>query len=99
MSVVAIYGFHGVFSGKSEYEYRHPELGGWHRCMLFLAQGDEAPVEGAARAECAKYGFSEPEFNGYGPLKVEVLNTEQFRGFAGFYEEALRDGSALVYYP
>ena len=99
MSVVAIYGFHGVFSGKRQYEYRHPEVGARHKCMLFLAQDDEASIEDAARAECRKYGFLEPEFTGYGPLKVEVLNTDQYRGFAGFYEEALKDGSALVYYP
>ena len=34
-----------------------------------------------------------------GALKVEVLTTDMYRGFAGFYEEALRTGSALVYYP
>ena len=99
MSIVAIYGFHGVFTGEREHGYKHPDVGAWHKCMLFLAQADEAPVEDAARAECAKYGFLEPEFSGYGPLQVEVLNTDQFRGFVVFYEEALKDGSALVYYP
>jgi len=99
MSVVAIYGFRGVFAGRDEYDYKHPEVGAEHRCMLFLAQADEFPVEDVARGECTKYGFPEPEFSGYGPLKVEALNTDQYRGFAGFYEEALKDGSALVYYP
>jgi hypothetical protein len=35
----------------------------------------------------------------YGKLVVEVLNTEPYRGFSGFYEEALSSGSALVFYP
>jgi putative transposase len=50
-------------------------------------------------SECAKYGFSEANFSGSGALQVEVLSTDQYRGFASFYEEALEMGSALVYYP
>ena len=46
-----------------------------------------------------KYGFAEVEFSGFGPLQVDVLDTPRFKGFAGFYEEALREGSALVFYP
>lgn len=99
MPIVAIYGFHGTFNGASEYEYQHPEVGATHKCMLFLAQPTDEQVAEAALAECAKYGFDGVEFSGYGPLKVEVLNTPQFKGFAGFYEEALREGSALVFYP
>ena len=36
---------------------------------------------------------------GAGPLKVDVLTTDQFSEFTVFYEEALNEGSALVYYP
>ena len=99
MSVVAIYGFRGTFAGNQEYDYTHPEVGAVHRCLLFLAQTDAVPVEDLARAECGKYGFPEPEFSSFGLLKVEVLNTDQYRGFAGFYEEALKNGNSLVYYP
>lgn len=67
--------------------------------MLFLAQPTDEQLSEAALAECVKYGFTEFEFSGYGPLQVEVLNTPQFKGFAGYYEEALREGSALVFYP
>ena len=35
----------------------------------------------------------------YGKLQVEVLNTDLYRGFAGFYEGALQNGSTLVFYP
>lgn len=99
MPIVAIYGFHGTFKGDAEYQYQHPELGASHKCMLFLAQPTDEQLSEAAHAECVKYGFAEVEFSGYGPLQVEVLNTLQFKGFAGFYEEALREGSALVFYP
>ena len=52
-----------------------------------------------ALAECARYGFSSVRFSGHGVLQVETLNSEPFREFAPFYEEALSDGSALFYYP
>jgi hypothetical protein len=99
MQIVVIYGFHGKYSGETEYEYRNPEVGALHKCMLFLSQANDAPSEESALAECAKYGFMDVQFSGYGPLEVETLNKDQFRGFAGFYEEALREGSSLVYYP
>lgn len=99
MPIVAIYGFRGTFQRETEYKYEHPEVGASHRCMLFLSQPNDEQSEASALAECARYGFSEVAFSGYGPLQVEVLNTEQFKGFVGFYEEALREGSALVYYP
>jgi hypothetical protein len=99
MTVVAIYGFHGVFEGQQDYDYRHPEIAAAHKCMLLLAQPDDGRAEDTARVDCAKYGFPAPDFTGFGPLKVEVLSTKQYRSFAGFYEEALSDGSALLYYP
>lgn len=34
-----------------------------------------------------------------GRMQVDALNTDAYRGFAGFYEEALETGSALLYYP
>ncbi len=67
--------------------------------MLFLAQSDDQRLEEIALAECSKYGFEEIEFSDFGRLKVDVLNTDQCRGFAGFHEEALDEGSALVCYP
>ena len=99
MSIVVIYGFTGTFQPGHEYDYVHPEPGATHKCLLFLAQSDDHPLEEFARSECSKYGFQEVEFSGHGQLKVDVLNTDQYRGFAGFYEEALHEGSALVYYP
>ncbi len=100
MSVaVIIYAFKGKYTGNAEYEYNHPEMGATHDCMLFFRQESEEPEWGIAGNECSKYGFTDVAFKSAGALQVEVLNTDLYRGFAGFYEDALSAGSALVYYP
>jgi hypothetical protein len=96
---IAIYGFSGRYSGPSEYEWEHPQLGASHKCMLFLRQHSEANEHESALAECRKYGFSDVENMRFGMLQIDALNTDLYRGFSGFYEEALHSGSALVYYP
>ena len=99
MTVVVIYGFSGKYSGSSEYTWNNPEIGVTHKCMLFLRQESDSNEYEAALAECRKYGFVGIENVRYGKLQVEVLNTDLYRGFAGFYESALREGSTLVFYP
>jgi len=99
MNTVVIYGFQGTFVGENEYEYVYPKLNDTHKCMLFLSQGSEDSNIEVASKECAKFGFNIISINHGGPLKVEVLNTERYRGFTGYYEEALENGSSLVYYP
>ena len=66
---------------------------------MFLHQGAQSNGFTEAEQECQRYGFTGINFLGQGKLQVEVLNTDEYGGFAGFYETALRDGSALVYYP
>jgi hypothetical protein len=99
MKNVYLYGFTGKYSGNPEYDYEHPELNAVHNCMLFLAQEKNELLFEEAKNEMKKFGFEEITNLKGNELKVEVLNTEQFKGFSGFYEEALNDGSALVYYP
>lgn len=99
MTVVVIYGFTGKYEGNGEYEWNHPELGATHKCMLFLRQESDSSEYQAAVAECRRYGFTEIEDMRYGTLQVEVLNTDLYRGFAGFYEGALQEGSTLLFYP
>jgi hypothetical protein len=67
--------------------------------MLFLRQNLDSNEYQAAVAECQRYGFTDIEDMRYGKLQVEVLNTDLYRGFAGFYEEALEEGSTLLFYP
>jgi hypothetical protein len=99
MSIVGIYGFTGRFSGTSEYDWNHPEVGATHQCMLFLRQESELGQFESAVAECLRYGFEAIENMRYGKLVVDALTTEPYRGFSGFYEEAFASGSALVFYP
>jgi hypothetical protein len=99
MPTVHVYGFTGKYTGSAEYDYRHPELGATHKCMLFLSQERDESEWDLAGVECRKYGFSEVSFSRAGKLVVDALNTDTYRGFAGFYEEALEQGSALVFYP
>ncbi len=99
MAVVMIYGFSGHYNGESEYQWHAPAIGNTHKCMLFLRQTEEIGDAEAAISEALKYGFTELTNISCGGLQIEVLNTDKYRGFAGFYEEALNDGSALVWYP
>ena len=99
MTIVAIYGFTGRYSGASEYDWNHPEVGATHKCMLFLRQQTDSVEYESALAECRRYGFESVENMRYGKLRVEVLNTDLYRGFAGLYEGALSEGSTLVFYP
>jgi hypothetical protein len=99
MSIVVIYGFEGTFSGETDYEYCFPEIGNQHRCMLFLMQSNDDLDFEAASLEIGKFGFENLLNLRGNPLKVEVLNTDSFKGFSSFYEEALDSGSSLVVYP
>jgi len=99
MTVVMIYGFQGRFSGDSKYTWSHPDAGATHKCMLFLRQQSETYDFEAALDECGRYGFTNIENMRGGKLQIDVLNTDLYRGFAGFYEEALSSGAAMVYYP
>ena len=92
MTVVMIYGFQGRFSGDSKYTWSHPDAGATHKCMLFLRQQSEACDFEAALDECGRYGFTNIENMRGGKLQIGVLNTDLYRGFAGFYEEALSSG-------
>ena len=99
MPSVHVYGFTGKYTGSPEYEYAHPELGATHKCMLFLFQHTEDSEWDLAGVECRKFGFDELVFEREGRLYSDVLNTDRYRGFSGFYEEAMERGSALLFYP
>lgn len=94
-----VYGFTGRYVGTAAFEWNAPEIGAFHRAMLFLSQDEERDAFDLAQAECARFGFDEISDLRCGRLQVEALNTDAYRGFAAFHEEALAEGSALVYYP
>jgi hypothetical protein len=99
VKTVLVYGFQGRFHGRSAYEFVYPAVGDTHKCLLFIAQENPGLDFEGAIGEALKFGFVDLQDLRGNPLKVEVLNTSAFSGFAGFYEEALQIGSALVYYP
>lgn len=99
MITVVIYGFEGKFNGKSEYDYAFPKIGDIHKCMLFLKQENDELNFDFATSEISKFGFSDLVDLKANAIRVEVLNTDGFKRFAPFYEEALEEGSSLVYYP
>ena len=93
---VYVFGFEGVFSGPSEYEYRYPDAGGRLKCMLFLSTSNGAPSAEEVGREIAKYGFSEVMNVAGNKLWVERLNS--IPGLQPYYEEALSSGSSLAIY-
>jgi len=97
--IVMVYGFTGRYAGTTEFEWNAPEPGAVHNAMLFLRQDDERDAFDLAQAECARFGFDQINDLRCGRFQVDALNTDAYRRFAGFYEEALAEGSALVYYP
>ena len=99
MKKVFIYGFSGTYLGSSKYEWNPPKAGEPHKCLLFLRQDlDEVDFE-LAKVELEKFGVHNILDLKGNSLKVETLNSDMYKGFSGFYESALTDGSCLVYYP
>ena len=99
MQKVFIYSFEGSFNGKPEYEYTYPKVGDTHKCLLFVSQSNnELDIE-KANSEIAYYGFENINNLRGNSFNVDALNTDLYRGFSGFYEEALQEGSSLVFYP
>jgi len=99
MTTVFVYGFRATYSGQSQYDYEAPEVGATHDALLFISQESTNVDFASANNEIAKFGFESVEALRGASLKVESLNSDSYRGFAGFYDEALRNGSSLVYYP
>ncbi|WP_045856761.1 hypothetical protein [Teredinibacter purpureus] len=99
MKKVFIYKFRGTYSGGSDYDYHAPVAGHTHSCLIFIAQESAEIDTLSARNEIGRFGFVDLESVDGKRMSVESLNTQMYQGFSGFYEEALREGSSLVYYP
>ena len=56
-----MYIFQGKYSGKAEYEYKNPEVGAVHKCLIFISQESEHEQYEFAETEIMKYGFCEIE--------------------------------------
>jgi len=98
MKKVFIYGFSGTYHGNSEYDWNPPKEGEADKCLLFLHQDSDDVDFNSAKIEIEKYGISNILDLKGNSLKVAVLNSDTYRGFSGFYESAITDGSCLVFY-
>jgi len=98
MQHVFIYAGSGQFAG-GDFEWQSPALGATHRFMLFLAQDQEEPMQHAAWAEVARFGFREVDLREGRRIVVEALNDPSMHVFQKHYEGALAEGASLVWYP
>jgi hypothetical protein len=94
---VVLYLCDGVFDGPGELQFRAPEVGGRHKFLLFLRQENPSASSAEAIREAQRFGFGSINVLNGKPLEVESLSSAQ--GFAKHYEEALAEGSSLVWYP
>jgi len=98
MSVVYIYRGSGRFAG-GEFEWNNPPLGSKHEFMLFLLQEQDEPKQQAAHAEVDRFGFRQVRLFPGKKIAVEALNQPTTAMFQKNYQDALADGSSLVWYP
>ena len=98
MTTVFIYGGSGRFKG-GEFDWNGPALGTTHEFMLFLAQAGESPLQEAALAQIHRFGFEQVELWEGRKIVVETLNDPKLAAFRKHYEDALKDGSSLAWYP
>jgi len=98
-TVVYIYPARGTFRG-GEYTWKSPLPGAKHEFMLFMRQDEDEAKQKEALAEIGKYGFADVKFIAQGrEINVEMLNAPELATFRKNYEEALRDGASVAWYP
>jgi len=94
---VILYLCEGKYAGPGALEFNPPQVGAHHKFLLFLRQADPTLSYSDASAEAARFGFAPVNVLNGKQLDVESLNS--MSGFTKHYEEALSQGSSLVWYP
>jgi hypothetical protein len=98
-TVVYIYPARGIFRG-GEYTWKSPLPGARHEFMLFMRQDQDEPKQKEALTEIGRFGFVDVRFIAQGrEINVEMLNAPELANFRQNYEDALRDGASLAWYP
>ncbi|HUR87737.1 MAG TPA: hypothetical protein VMZ74_01495 [Ramlibacter sp.] len=98
-TVVYIYAGTGRYRG-GEYQWNSPLPGGKHDFMLFVRQDVDAPLQKVAMALTGRYGFTDVRFIAQGrEINVEMLNQPELANFRHNYEDALKDGASMAWYP
>lgn len=99
MTTVFLYGGSARFSGVAAFDWACPAVGNSHKFILFLAQANDTADNNLAKAELARYGFSEIALGDGRPIVAESLNAPNMDVFRRHYEGAFTEGSSLVWYP
>lgn len=98
MKSIFIYLCKGTYTGNPEFDYNHPEVSENYKYLLFLYQETLEVSMALAESESAKFGFTSIKIDNGKQLSVESLNTDEYRKFTDYYEEAMEEGSALAWY-
>lgn len=99
MPTIFVYLAEATYRGPSEFSWHNPDVGARHKLMLFLAQTANASSESEANRELSRFGFAEAQLQPGKPIAVESLNAPNMRAFHKHYEEALAEGSSIMWYP
>ena len=99
MPTVFVYLAEATYRGPSEFDWPNPQIGARHKLLLFLAQASNAPSEAEASRELSRFGFAQTRIEPGKQISVESLNAGTMRGLHKHYEEALAEGSSVVWYP
>jgi hypothetical protein len=94
---VVLYLCEGQYAGPGVLTFSAPEIGAHHKFLLVLRQVDGTVSYSAATTEAVRFGFTTVTVLNGRPLDVEALNS--MVGFTKHYEEALSEGSSLLWYP
>src|SRR5471032_2525573 len=97
---VVLYRGRAKFAGSSQVPYRQPpELGAIHDIILFVKQHDAEPTSHRANEVATFHGWCEFDLLSVGSIEPESLNDPTMKVFHHHYEECLRHGDSLVWYP
>ena len=98
MSIVAVYKFRATFRSTPTQTHAVPREGLSREGLLLLRQEGDERDDAAASAACATHGAFDAAIERYTPLDPAVLANPQNRDFVPLHANALRNGSAMMYY-
>jgi hypothetical protein len=98
MTIVAVYKFRATFRTTTTTKHALPREGLSREGLLLLRQETDERTDAAAIAACATHGAHDAVIERYAPLDAAALGKPQNRDFVPLHANALREGSAMMYY-
>jgi hypothetical protein len=97
---IALYKFIADFPVGPELSAEFPSGFAAHDALLLLRQSKPQRDDAAARAACRKsHGLALIHLVDFSMLNIEALSKSNDVAFIARCQEALREGSAVIYYP